>query len=520
MNFSFTDQRRLWLFRILCSTMLAFVGLEAISLVCWLSSPFLPMRGGSWVSAFLDGEAWLFYSSSTLAPAFAMLLLFSWVTLIFKASLGSVIERTHFTVKFGRKELDVDRFLRVLRSTFDSMFETSNEKSKYGNVILALSVVLAFSVAVYPYLPSLNPAGRFVGVDIPTYVKWLMEIDKQGNLWNASSYAFTNFADRPLSLILIYSEWKILGVSAWQAVQFLPILLGPSLVLATFFFMRKSGFNSWIASLAALFAVFSFHVSVGMYGGFLSNWIGLVFLYLALGFLFWSLLKKRWLLLGVAIALQAILLLVHAYTWWMFMGILAVFFLLTFAKWLKARRKESGTVKIASVALVANISAGIARSLVFGFGSTSAELSEISQAHLSWIYLQSFWQTLTQTLGREMGSSFMNPLLFFLALFGGIAVALDDRLISRFLTSCVAATSLFFVFGDARSVQSRILYNLPIHIFALVGFVLLARSARRLFSSRESKKLVLLLSVWVLLININYAFRGAFDLTQTGFHAF
>jgi hypothetical protein len=415
-----------------------------------------------------------------------------------------------FTFKVGTRKSNHDNLSVYLHSALDSISDSGKTGSRRYILILAISVALASSIALYPYMPGLNPSGRFVGVDTKTYVGWLTEMDKAGNPWNVLSYSFSNFSERALSLFLMYLSWKAFGTSG-RFVQFLPVLLGTLLVLATFFFMRKAGLNPWTASLISLFSAFSLHVTVGMYGGFLSNWTGLVFFYLFLGFLFWSLRKRSWLLLAIAIPFQVCVLFAHVQTWWMTMGILAVFSLMSFLSWLQNRRNALHVVMIFAV-LTVNVLVNFARNLTMSTSPTRSEVVLIAQQSLSLANLQAFWQNVGIVLNKEMGIPFLNPLLLFLAFLGGLIVAFDDRPLSRFLIASVLASAIPFVFGNT-TVQTRILYNLPVHVFSFLGLVLVSKVLEDLLGNGKAKILSRLLLILVILANLNYAFRCSFCLT-------
>lgn len=520
MKFSFADGQRLRLVRLLNVVLLCLVVFEAISLACWLLIPFFPSvfntHEEGFVSAVLNSEAWLFYSTVALTPVFVALMLFSWVPRLL-VWLGEVYAgrrwqqgRVVFTV--GMRKLSVDRPLAYMRSALNMAFEPMKESSKRRWLILALAVTLALSIEVYPHLPAVNPSGRTIGVDVKAYATWLTDMNNSGSLSNAFSFAFFNLTDRSLGVFLMYLGWKALGVSAWQAVEFLPLLLSPLLVLATFFFMRKAGFNFWAASLASLFAAFSFHATAGTFGGFLSNWLGLLFLYLSLGFLLWALKELSWLLLGAAVGLQIALLFVHLYTWEVIIAVLAVFFLIDLVKRVRSQH-ENREARMIFVGLAVNALARLTSSMVLGVGLESVGATTISVESLSFFHLQNFWSILGHSLWRELGISFMNPLLFSLAVLGVVAVNFRNELAPRLLTVYVAAVAVPFVLGDS-VVQTRLLYDLPVHLFSVLGLALILKLVEGLLKSRDAKKLEWLLLALVILANLNYAFRCSTYLAQ------
>ncbi len=375
---------------------------------------------------------------------------------------------------------------------------------------MALSVLVVSCVAIYLYLPGLNPNGRLVGADVPVYVGWLAEMGKNGTS-SIFAQALFDLPSRPLSVVLMYLGWKVSGVSIGQFFQSLPLCLGLVLVLVAFFFARKAGFNSCAASFVALFTAFSFQVTVGMYGGFFSNWVCLIFLYLAWGFLFWSMRKGSWSLLGIAALFQACVLFAHVETWEMTIGIAAVFLVITFATSL-VRKSGFLDAKMMLTFLVTSVAAGIARSIVLGNNFAFTHATELSQTHLSGAYVWEFWRILNRTLLSEMGIAFANPVMLLLACIGGLVLAFDDRLVSRFLSACALTATVPFIFGDW-VIQTRILYDLPIQVFAFLGlFVLLKLTGTLVGKRREAVVIKGLLLILVVLVNVNYALRCSFNL--------
>ena len=244
-------QSRLALF--LIAVLIFFVVFEAFCFASWLVIPFL--RSGrqydsSSLFVFLEIESQIFFLFSFLAPVFVAGLLFSWVLRlpsVVSSVLGKRIRLASIRVA-GRK-LDIAGLMEAAHSVLDSLFSDAESKAKSAAVILSVSVALSFLVTAYPFLLGVDVNVQYVGVDIPYYVNWLNEMDRHGTLWQSFSYAFFNISDRPFSLFLMLAGLKTFGASSFQVVQLLPLMLGPLLVLTSFFFLKNVGFNSKAASL-------------------------------------------------------------------------------------------------------------------------------------------------------------------------------------------------------------------------------------------------------------------------------
>jgi hypothetical protein len=372
--------------------------------------------------------------------------------------------------------------------------------------------MLVTLATVYPYFPSLNPSGGFVATDIARfYEPKLMELDSLGGL-NSIVWRVFQSPDRPLSLLVLFFGWKVAGVSVRPALVLSEVVLGLLLVLATYFFVRLAGFSFFYASLVTLFVVASPHETVGMYGGLLANMIGLVFWYVFWGLVFACLRTRSWRLCLMATLLQSLLLFSHANTWDMSMGILGVFFLMLFLERLIRRKKCTGPLMLLAI-LIAGVSLNVVGNWVLNIGIGTVEAASVARSGVSLTNLLSIWQTVGAALGSYMGIAFMNPVLLFFAGVGGMFVALDSRLVSRFLTACLVATFVPFIFGD-KVVQTRIMYDLPIHVFAFLGLLVSLGLVERLFKGEQAKRISFLLVLLIALVEINYAFSCSFYLTQ------
>ena len=499
--------------RFLAWILIAAVVFESFSFFCRLVCLVLG-ENESWL-LLLNIESQMFFSSAAIAPIFALIWMFSWVIWPLRFFLHLYTTKIHRDTEAGRKKAFLDEFVETIRSALDKAFRPVG-CGLDSKILMAASFVLVILVTVYPYMPSLNPSGKFVGVDIPYYRRQLMELDLFDDFYGVAHKVFLQSSDRPLSLSLLFLGWKLTWFSAGQAVQFSPILLGLLLVLATYFFVRQAGFNGFYASLTMLFTVASYHITVGMYGGLLANWISLVFLYLFGGFVFVGLKKGSWRFCAIALVFQSLLLFSHANTWGMSMGILSVFFLVLFLKWL-VKHDNSFRPLMLLLILIVGFSLNTLRNLALGVGLGTVDAAAVGESGVSLVNIKSLWQTLILSLGSEMGISFMNPILLFLAGLGGLAVALDNRLVSRFLMVCLIASSIPFIFGN-QVVQTRILYDLPVHVFSIFGLVVLLNFVEQLVKDQKTKERISsLLVLLVIFVNLNYALRCSFYLTQINF---
>jgi len=517
LTFFFKDNVKSRLASFLTGGFILFVLFEAASFVCRLLIPFFPFildeSEKSIVFSLLNAETWLFFSSTAIGPVFALIWMFSWVVWPFSVFLGLFGKHKRDDLNVCNRSVLFKEFVKTAHSGLDRAFRPVRRGSSFL-LVVAVSLMLVTLVTVYPYFPSLNSSGKFVGVDVPFYEWQLMELNSLGNLNSVVFRAF-QFPDRPLSLLFLFLGWKVTGVSIRQATVISEVVLGLLLLLATYFFVRTAGFNSFYASLAMLFTVASYHVTVGMYGGLFANMVGLVFMYSFLGLVFACLRTCSWRLCLMAVVFQSLLLFSHANTWDMSMGIVGLFFLFILLEWL-IKRKNSSRLLMLFAILVAGVSLNFVRNSVLHIGIGTVEAVGVAKSGVSLFNLLSVWQTLGASLGSFMGIGFVNPVLLFFAGLGGIAVALDSRLVSRFLTTSLVAASVPFILGDY-VVQTRILYNLPVQVFAFLGLLALLSFVERFFSAKEAKRIGFLLVLLIIIVELNYVFRCSFYLTTVNF---
>ena len=78
----------------------------------------------------------------------------------------------------------------------------------------------------------------------------------------------------------------------------------------------------------------------------------------------------------------------------------------------------------------------------------------------------------------------------------------------------IVASAIPFIFGTW-VVHVRILYNLPIHLFAVVGLLFAVKLIESAVARTESRQIGRLLLALAVLVNLNYAIRCSSDLVQT-----
>jgi hypothetical protein len=369
-----------------------------------------------------------------------------------------------------RRSVSFKSFLQFLSVPFRNLISSVRSVSlsdsargfkilSYPKLMLAISLFISSLLAFVPYRPDLNPSGTLVGIDSPTYVGWINQM-LQRPLQQALQYSFVEGLDgsRPLLLIPLYLVASA-GISPSLIIEYLPILLALLLSLSTYVFVRFGQGNASLAGLTALFTSTSFYVTVGMWGGYYANMLGMIeaYLFLTCLLLFSKSLSAP--MYGAMFALSVALFLTHPWTWVL---IITVSFFFAASVW-----KETGhSIHLKSIVgiITCGIVLDVLKSSVFATRTVAVDLATKAPT-LGWI--ASFWTNLVDALIYTHGGLLANWLPLGLGLLSVFALRFKDRF-ERLLIQWVGAASLPFLLLDSYH-QARVLYDLPIPVLGSVA---------------------------------------------------
>src|SRR3989449_5787806 len=340
---------------------LVLVAFEVSVLAVLVFFPYLPDPG------FSNLNIGLYLLLAPLSALFLLGLLYAWL------------------VKFGtrvavRRSVSFKSFLQFLSVPFRNLISSVRAVSlsdsartfkilSHPRLILAVSLFISPLLAFVPYRPDLNPSGALVGVDSPTYVTWISQMTSKP-LVQALQYSFVTGLDgsRPLLLILLYLVAST-GISPDLIIEYLPIVLAPSLSLSSYIFVRYGHGSANFAALAALFTPLSFYVTVGMWGGYYANMLGLIEANLFLTFLLLFSKSPSTTRYGAMFALSTMLFLTHPWTW-----VLIITASLFYAVSLWRESSHSIHLKSMIVIISGGIVLDVLKSSVFATRTVAADL--------------------------------------------------------------------------------------------------------------------------------------------------
>src|SRR5439155_9347673 len=451
---------------------------ETIALGQLVLYPFSFYTVGS--SAWYQAQAfrWLVLAS----PLLLVVLLYSWVVILaLRVSRNLSVRINSFVRAFSEalKRLDTQV------SSTEEFFVLQHPR-----LLLIMAMAVAALLGALPYWPGLNPSGSIVGTDTSSYINWTSQMLARP-FPQAISYAFSQ-ADsgfRPLPLIIFYSIAS-LGINPQLTVEFSPIILGPLLSLSLYYFVKAGSGNGGGAAISALAGCFSFNVTVGIWAGYLANWMAMIIAYFFLGSFFLFERSKRRTVLLPLFLLSMALLLTHPWTWAL---ILATIFVYAIVRSGDQRK----LLTISSVILIlSGIVVDFAKNQIAGGSTLAADLGTKAPGFgisKSLMFSRNNWSALTAINSGLLGSAVLlglSTLCFAAIMFRGKLAG---------MSSCwVACASIPFALLNAFH-QTRLIYDLPIPPLAALGTLWVMSRAG---GGNLRASLILLV---ILLFSANYA---------------
>ena len=262
-------------------------------------------------------------------------------------------------------------------------------------------------------------------------------------------------------------------LTPFYTVEYLPLILGPALVLVIYWLTRELTSNETMSLLAAfLTSATSFHILIGIYAGFYANWIAVIFGFLSSVFLFRYLKKAEKRNFFIFFALIILLELSHVYAWTMFALAMGIFLgiALVFKYYPKKR------VILLLLVLLSSVIIDVTRSTVpeSAAGGIERGVNMVQAGHLGIDQFVKWWDSLVLATQHKLGSIYYtNFILLVLGLYWLLRSNLQipsNMFIGIFMS--LGIIPLFF--GDW-VVQSRVFYNFPFQIPAAIALTYISR---------------------------------------------
>jgi hypothetical protein len=363
-------------------------------------------------------------------------------------------------------------------------------------IYLVLFMFLSVIMALVPHQPVFNKDDRSIGADTGDYVKLLKDISMKSNNsiqeFIRQIFVVQLGGDRPITILFLFTLAKIVPADLLHVIDYLPIALGPALVLVVYFLTRAMiPNNNSIPILASFLTAISFQTLIGIYAGFYANWFALIIGYLSIIYLFKSL-KAPSRLNFIAYSILVILLLfTHVYTWSILAIIMTIFLLVM----LKLNYYQRGNIILLLLVVLSSVVVDVTRFKLTG--STSGIEGDIHLSYLEMGPKQFFirWNNIIDTTQHFLGGLFGNFIIIALGLYWLFrANYLESYNIFIVIFLSIGIIPLFL--GDW-TVQSRVFYNIPFQIAAAIGLNYVKQQSRGFMMS-------LSICAWLVAISIVY----------------
>lgn len=435
----------------------------------------------------------LFYALARLSPYVLILALYSFLVKPFYTTMlknvvsdngDSVIQKRIHTLSSYIRKIESNKYqtfsdrLQLMPYINDLKDTIKLDKMRLNpnflpnvlfnpKIILGLAIVTSVLFAVYPYLPAINPHYTWVSVDDRAYQQFIKNVEEQGTIPHIIKQAFVESAgDRPLTLLIMSAFHSISGLSIVNSVRLFPVFASPALILAIYFFVKR-GMNSYYGAYAALLATFSQQVIVGIYAGFLANWLGLVAV-----FLFFLVLHKFW----EAPSIKTYLLLFgHSVLSFLMYIYIDVYLLLTLLVFLvislvKLRKDFSARKKILILSSIFALYISIFEIRIL-LGSTGLFSSIFQREDIIFSFreFQNRWVNFPYFMHFYVGGFFANTVLIALAFIWALQAKYENTF-DRILLAALFVGAIPIIFGNP-VLQSRVFYDIPISVVAAIVVV-------------------------------------------------
>ena len=465
--------------------------IEFAALTCWtlhIPCPSQFINDSSWHACLLEIQL-----INILYPALPVLLLafaYSWIgEFTFKGILGGVE---------GEEEKSVPN-PNVQRASY---------------IIGFLSALLLAFIAYYNFLASKNYGEGFLGVDIPPYARWLEDMISRSSHLEALSYASHN--DRFLYLILQYLCFMPCSSIPPETfiAYFMPAILTLLHMLSTFLLV-KSEKGVFHGSLSMITSILSFQVTVGLFAGFLANWLALSFVYAFYAFFLRTLRIKR---IDSSFLLAALLstavIYTHPWTWILLVVAILIAYMVTTLTLIISRKMKLKDhiwdFKSSILLLTINFLMFYIKGLLhIGSGASLGGYTRYQTFRYGIQHVFNLKIYLDRTFNWYVDGFYAYPPIIILGILGVISILnYEDRYNRLLLNWLLISSAMAFVDFPW---QARFLYLTPFNIYVAFGIIYMAKQLYRICYSRGSTRIAhvifwlsIILSILMLL---NYTIR-------------
>jgi hypothetical protein len=451
---------------------------SSIPFIFGVSSDLIPIRNYAY-------EIFVLLSSSS--PILMTLLILCFPT---KLLLNESITLITSKIKHNRNKKNSQH---VRKDTYSKHIIIMRSRTKI--IYLALFMLLSVIIGLVPHQPVVNKDDRTVGADTADYVKLIKDtsMNSNGNIQEFIRQIFVvqDAGDRPLTLLFLFTVIKIVPSDLSHTIDYLPIALGPALVLVIYFLTRViTSNNDSISILASFLTAISFHTLIGIYAGLYANWFALIIGYLSIVYLF-KFLKAHGRLNFIVYSVLVILLsFSHVYTWSIFAIVMAIFLIVMLKLNYYCRKYIILLLVVILLSVVVDV---IRMNLTGSAGGIERDVQVYNYYGVGPKQFFMRWNNIADTTEHFHGGLLGNSIVLGLGLYW-LFRANHTEPYNVFLMIFLSLGIMPLFFGDW-VVQTRVFYNIPFQIPAAIGLN---------YVKQQSKGMMILLSVciWLTAVSI------------------
>lgn len=396
-------------------------------------------------------------------------------------------------------------FFKRLRVKLDSNFTETHYVGlglKYSIKYLAM-LILPLTPLAYTLHVNLNPAERFIGVDMPHYNEAFLELSKVCDWLEALKLCFTRVmgGQRPLYFTLLYLLSRAMDPVLTIRVE--PIMLMTLLLLSTYLLYSAVIKDGLLALIAVFLSASSPFTASGVYGGFYSNWLAIVEVYASMAFLIKYFREGELKHLASSTTLSCLALFTHPWTWDVYMATLLTYLLLSLS--LKLVRR-GGSRRLLGLSLIVSINGLIDYFKEFILKMFGGYLAAESVVRMGWIGLQwipDYWLNLRNLFTLYVGGAYTNWIVLVFSIIGLIHLHFSRSEFSSILYIWTILASTLFPFSSL-DLQGRLFLILPLNLIYPLGFLYLVSYMK---VNGLNGRLIKPLIFFVSLAQLNYFFR-------------
>jgi hypothetical protein len=275
-----------------------------------------------------------------------------------------------------------------------------------------------------------------------------------------------SFGDRPFTLLLFFILYSLFSDNNLSYfLENLPILLSPLLMLAVYSLAWSITKDHYTSVLASLITIPS-HILASVYGGLFANWFSLIWVYLAIIFLFKSMNDQGKINFFIFSVILIILLFSHAPTWTILMYVMGLFLVIVFVKNIGNGRKF---VKYIFISILPSIFLDIARLILVGNSGVLQEIDFALHREVGIHGLNAIWHYIISTTHFTLAGQIANPIILLLVVFWLYNKEVKE-IYSFFFIVFFSLFALPLFFGDAQ-IQSRFFYDIPFQLPAAIALM-------------------------------------------------